>query len=136
MIMFERLGQNRFIPKLLIITMLYFCAWSTANAAIVTSAQLVTQQQDQIARDRLVKLLDRQEVKAALIERGVDPAMAVARVATMTPEEVHNINQKIDDLPAGGSSLLGAAVLIFLVLLFTDIMGWTDIFPFVKKTAN
>lgn len=134
--MFERLGQNRFIPKLLIITMLYFFAWSSANAAIVTSAQLVTQQQDQLARDRLVQLLDRQEVKSALIERGVDPAMAVARVASMTPEEVRSMNQQIDELPAGGSSLLGAAVLVFLVLLFTDIMGFTDVFPFVKKTAR
>jgi hypothetical protein len=71
-----------------------------------------------------------------LIERGVDPAMAVARVASMTPEEVRRMNQIIDELPAGGSSLPGAAVLVFLVLLFTDIMGFTDVFPFVKKTAR
>ena len=52
------------------------------------------------------------------------------------PEEVRSMNQKIDELPAGGSSLPGAAVLVFLVLLFTDIMGFTDVFPFVKKTAR
>jgi UPF0716 family protein affecting phage T7 exclusion len=39
-------------------------------------------------------------------------------------------------MPAGGDALgvvVGAAVLIFLILLVTDILGLTDIFPFVKK---
>ena len=133
--MFDRLAQNRFIPKLLILSMLYLCSLPSVNAAIVTSAQLVTQQQDQLARDRLIQLLNRDEVKDALIARGVDPAMAVERVASMTPQEVAIMNQQIDELPAGGD-LLAVAVLIFLVLLFTDIMGYTDVFPFVKKTAQ
>lgn len=62
--------------------------------------------------------------------------MAVARVAGMTPEEVRSMNQNIDELPAGGSSVPGAAVLVFLVLLFTDFMEFTDDFPFVKRTAR
>jgi hypothetical protein len=133
--MFERLGQNRFIPKLLVITMLYLSGLSSVNAVMITGTDLVTQQQDQQARDRLLQLLERQEVKDALMERGVDPAMAAQRVASMTAEEVRIMNQKMDELPAGGD-ILGVAVFVFLVLLFTDIMGWTDIFPFVKKTAK
>ena len=133
--MFERLGQNRFIPKLLIITMIYLSGLSSVNAVMITGTDLVMQQQDQQARDRLLQLLDRQEVKDALMERGVDPAMAAQRVASMTAEEVRIMNQKMDELPAGGD-ILGVAVFVFLVLLFTDIMGWTDIFPFVKKTAR
>jgi hypothetical protein len=38
----------------------------------------------------------------------------------------------MDEMPAGGS-IVGAAVLIFLVLLVTDIVGWTDVYPFVNK---
>ena len=133
--MFERLGQNRFIPKLLIIAMIYLSGLSSVNAVMITGTDLVMQQQDQQARDRLLQLLDRQEVKDALMERGVDPAMAAKRVASMTAEEVRIMNQKMDEMPAGGD-ILGVAVLVFLVLLFTDIMGWTDVFPFVKKTAR
>ena len=133
--MFERLGQNRFIPKLLIITMMYLSGLSSVNAVMITGTDLVTQQQEQQDRDRLLQLLDRQEVKTALIERGVDPNMAAKRVASMTADEVRVMNQKIDELPAGGD-ILSVAVLVFLVLLFTDIMGWTDVFPFVKKTAR
>ncbi|MEJ2096307.1 MAG: PA2779 family protein, partial [Deltaproteobacteria bacterium] len=46
--------------------------------------------------------------------------------------------EKVEQLPAAGSSVawvLGLAVLVFLVLLITDILGYTDIFPFVKKKA-
>ena len=38
---------------------------------------------------------------------------------------------RIDTLPAGGE-ILGAIVLIFLVLLLTDILGFTKVFPFTK----
>jgi hypothetical protein len=41
----------------------------------------------------------------------------------------------MDKLPAGGDGLgilVGAALIVFLVLLFTDIAGYTDVFPFVK----
>jgi len=58
--------------------------------------------------------------------------MAKQRVASMTDEEVRALNQKIDEMPAG-SGVVGAVVLIFLVLLITDIAGLTDVFPFVKK---
>ena len=39
-------------------------------------------------------------------------------------------------MPAGGDgigALVGAAVLIFLVLLLTDILGFTHVFPFTKS---
>jgi hypothetical protein len=50
----------------------------------------------------------------------------------MTDEEVRALNQKMDEMPAG-SGVVGAVVLVFLVLLITDIVGWTDVFPFVNK---
>jgi hypothetical protein len=44
--------------------------------------------------------------------------------------------QKLDQLPAGGDGLgvvIGAALVVFIVLLITDILGYTDVFTFVKK---
>ena len=46
------------------------------------------------------------------------------------------MNQNINELPADGSSLPGAALLVFPVLLFTAIMGFSGVYPFVKKTAR
>lgn len=133
--MLQRLRQNKLIPKLLIITLLNVTGLQTVNAAVISSTDLVTQQQDQFARDQLLQTLDREDVQDALRAQGVDLKLAKQRVASMTNEEVQLLNQKMEELPAGGS-IVGAAVLVFLVLLFTDIMGYTDIFPFVKKTAR
>jgi hypothetical protein len=115
--------------------MLYISSIATANAVMITTTDLVSQKQEQIDRNKLLQTLDRAEVKNALIERGVDPLMAKQRVVSMTAEEVRIMNQQLDELPAGAGAL-ELAVIVFLVLLITDIMGYTDIFPFVKKTVN
>jgi hypothetical protein len=42
----------------------------------------------------------------------------------------------MESLPAGGSTgetIIIVSLIVFVVLLITDIMGFTDIFPFVKK---
>jgi hypothetical protein len=71
-------------------------------------------------------------VRARLQAYGVDPAQAQARVAALTDEEAARLAAQIDELPAGGD-ILGAAVVVFLVLLFTDVMGYTKIFPFTRS---
>jgi hypothetical protein len=48
----------------------------------------------------------------------------------MTQAEVAQLNQQIDQLPAG-SGVLGIVVLIFIVFVITDVIGATDIFPFI-----
>ena len=51
-------------------------------------------------------------------------------------EEIRQIAGHMDELPAGEGGLgvvVGAILIIFLVLLITDILGVTDVFPFVKK---
>lgn len=92
--------------------------------------------QNDAQRQRVETFLQRTDVQDKLASLGVDPAQAQARVAAMTDQEVATLNQHLDSLPAGGDSIIGALLLIFLVLLFTDIMGFTNVFPFVKKTAR
>jgi len=39
-------------------------------------------------------------------------------------------------MPAGGNVVgivVGAILFVFLVLLLTDLLGLTDVFPFIKK---
>jgi hypothetical protein len=93
---------------------------------------MVATEQSRISREYLVNSFEREDVRTALTSQGVDLEMAKQRVASMTDEEVRALNQRMDEMPAGGS-IVGAAVLIFLVLLVTDIVGWTDVYPFVNK---
>ena len=85
-----------------------------------------------VERERLAGLLDRSDVRARLQALGVDPALARARVAALTDEEAARLAAEMDALPAGGDAL-GVALIVFLVLLFTDIMGYTKIFPFTRS---
>src|SRR5688572_5386767 len=85
-----------------------------------------------LERERVTHLLERAEVQAQLHAFGVSPAEVKARVAALSDAEVADLAARIDDLPAGGASILGVALIVFLVLLLTDILGYTKVFPFTK----
>lgn len=102
-----------------------------ANAAMVGTEAVVSTAQAQQDRERLAQTLSRADVQQQLVARGVDPAQVQARLESLTDEEVQTLAANMDQLPAGGDAL-GLLVFIFLVLLFTDIMGFTNVFPFVK----
>lgn len=102
-----------------------------ANAALVGTEAVVSAAQAQQDRERLAQTFSRADVQQQLVARGVDPAQAQARLQSLTDEEAQTLAANMDQLPAGGDAL-GLLVFIFLVLLFTDIMGFTNIFPFVK----
>jgi len=53
-------------------------------------------------------------------------------VAAMTDDEVAQMSSRLDTLPAGGD-VLGAVVLVFVILLVTDLLGFTKIFPFTRS---
>ncbi|GGX93404.1 hypothetical protein GCM10007160_21220 [Litchfieldella qijiaojingensis] len=93
-------------------------------------------QSDQVNadRERINEILARQDVQEQLLVQGVDPADVEARVAALSDEEVRQMAEHLDDLPAGagGGSVVGALVLIFVILLVTDILGLTNVFPFTR----
>jgi hypothetical protein len=99
---------------------------------MIGTEAVVNAAQAQQNRERLHSALNRDDVQAQLLARGVDPAQVQARMDSLTDEEVQTLATDMDQLPAGGDSFLGALVFIFIVLLITDILGLTNIFPFVK----
>lgn len=107
-----------------------------AKAGLITTEQAVARQAAEVERSRVLDFMARDDVRAGLIGLGVDPAQAAARVAGLSDAEIRDIAGRIDQLPAGQGlvgSIIGAALLIFLVLLVTDILGLTDVFPFVRR---
>ncbi|MCK2096057.1 PA2779 family protein [Thauera aromatica] len=112
-----------------------------ANAALVhpTHAGLIPT--EQLARSaapeqgashaRLAAALERDDVRAELERQGVDPALARERIAALTDEEAARLAEQIDSAPAGG--IIEAILLVFFVLLLTDILGLTKVFPFTRS---
>lgn len=105
----------------------------TAQAGIVTTEQVVTAATSQQNRAKVVAAFERADVQAELQKMGIDSNDAHARVAAMTDAEAASIASQIDSLPAGGDGVLGTIVFIFLVLLVTDILGLTKVFPFTRS---
>ncbi|MCW9058976.1 MAG: PA2779 family protein [Gammaproteobacteria bacterium] len=103
---------------------------STAFAGMVGTEQLLVAEQVQMDREQLLATLSRAEVKQQLSDMGVDPLQAAERVTRMTDAEIAALSEGLGDLPAG-SGVLGAVVLIFVVFVITDVIGATDIFPFI-----
>lgn len=111
----------------------------SARADLIGTEAVLRPQAAAAERARLADLLSRAQVQDYLHAHGVDPLMVEMRVAALTDDEVQALAGKLDALPAGGSvagDLIFAALVVFITLLVTDILGYTDVFPFVKKRAR
>ena len=70
-----------------------------------------------------------------MINQGIDPLEAKHRIDSLADSEAVHIADKFEQLPSGGNvfvTLLIISFIVFIILLITDIAGYTDIFPFVK----
>lgn len=112
----------------LIAAMLIVCMSLPVHAGMLaTDAALASGE-----RERVATFLEREEVRAQLAAKGVSLADAKARVAALSDEEVGRLAGQIDSLPAGGD-VLGILLTVFIVLLITDILGFTKVFPFTRS---
>lgn len=114
-------------------TLLDFSA-QTAQAKMIDTETVVMATRNREARDKITAFLERQDVQRAMAGQHVSMAEAQKRVAALTDDEVRQINQAMDKLPAGGDGLgviVGAGLFVFIVLLITDILGFTHVFNFV-----
>lgn len=110
--------------------------WTPTHAALVTTNEVIKMSKDDFAREKVNTFLNRSDVRQQLEGMGVNADLAKTRVASLTDAEVAQIADRIDSMPAGGdalSTVLIVILIVFLVLLITDIAGYTDVFPFVKS---
>ncbi len=125
---------KRLLSALLAISILFTGSIQIVQAAMISAEQVAqssvttTSQQD---REKIVSMLSRNDVQSQLIARGIDPTEAKLRVASLTDDEASSLATQLDKAPAGG--IIGAILLVFFVLLLTDILGFTKIFPFTRS---
>lgn len=105
-----------------------------AWAGLVPTEELLAAGDAGAARGRVEAFLDRPAVRAQLRALGVAPEEAETRVAALSDAEVARLDARLAQLPAGEGFLevvAGTILLVFLVLLVTDLLGLTDVFPFI-----
>lgn len=101
------------------------------QAAMLGTDTLITAAQSQQSIAELQQLLDREDAQRQLLALGVSPDQVRERVASLSDSELARINQGINTLNAGGESVLGILLVIFIVFVITDVIGATNIFPFI-----
>ncbi len=108
--------------------------FQSAHAAMIGTESVLDTSRGQQARVYLKSLLAREDVRAALVARGLDPLEAKSRIDSLSDAEAVNAAGRFDQLPAGSGileAILIISFLVFLILLITDIAGYTNVFPFV-----
>jgi hypothetical protein len=110
-----------------------------AQAKMVTTDQILEHADPGSDRERVESFILREDVQRQLVLLGINPEEAASRVASLSNGEIQQIAGRLDELPAGEGGVgvvVGAILIIFLVLLITDLMGLTDVYPFVNKKAE
>lgn len=111
------------------LTTMFFCTSSlvpAARAAMINTTDYIKQEQN-LTRDKLLSQLERSDVQERLVSLGVDPDDARRRIAGLSQEELTQMQQKMDDLPAG-SNLLAVLGILLIVLIVLELVGVTNVF--------
>lgn len=127
-----RLKQT--LAALLIVSTTHVGFVQTAQATMIGTEQVASANSTtagDAARARLAESFARADVQNRLQALGVDASDASERVAALTDDEAVRLAGEIDKAPAGG--IIGVIVFVFFVLLVTDILGFTKVFPFTRS---
>jgi hypothetical protein len=109
-----------------------------AHAGLVTTDQLLEQRTAAAERERLAAILLRDDVRQQMEALGVDRDEAMARLASLSDQEIQQIAGKIDELPAGQSFIAGVLIVagaVLLALIILDLVGVTDVFTFINPVT-
>ncbi|MHA6476736.1 PA2779 family protein [Stutzerimonas sp. KH-1] len=102
-----------------------------AQAAMIGTPEVVTEQQQQVDRQQLLTMLDDQEVQKKLESMGVERDQVEKRISSLTAAELAQFNQQLDQAPAG-AGVVGVIVLFLVIFIITDMLCATNIFNFVN----
>lgn len=101
-----------------------------ATAGVYSSEQAISSQQYQYNKQQVLNLVDSADVQQKLMNLGVSPTDAKARIASMTNKELVDFNQHMNEMPAGG--IIETIVTVLVVVAVLDLMGLTDVYPFIR----
>jgi uncharacterized protein DUF6627 len=120
------------ISQILIFAMLHLCWLTSYGYAEMVPTESAAQAQDD--RQRLLDLLDRQEVIDELEKYGISKVEATARINSLNDEEVTMIAGKLDELPEG--QFMGGVIILFGVPIALMILYFTFYIAFLPIAAG
>jgi hypothetical protein len=125
----QQILRKRVMVVVLSVSMLGLSLPATSYASMIDTQSLVQTHNLEESRARISQLVSQEQVTNRMLELGVDPVDIQARIAALTEDEVRQLEQHLDQMPAGG--ILATIGLVFVILLILELTGVIDIF---KKT--
>ncbi len=96
-------------------------------AGMIGTEHVLSKHQIANDRSRIQTALEREDVKQAFLQHGVNPEQVQKRLDQLTDEEIHQLANKFDQLPAASGA--GEILLVTgLVVVILELLGITDIF--------
>ena len=117
----------RFLVVLQLLAFLFATATVPARAAVLGNGDFFAGAEARQNLGAAGSLLTRTDVQAQLMALGVSPQDAIERVSALAPAELAVLNDRLNELPAGGS-VLGLLGAVFVVLLVLELVGVTNVF--------
>lgn len=138
MTFFQRLCRALALPMALVM-LATVLPLNAVQAGLVTTEQILAESQSDADRERVLEFLARQDVRQQIVALGVDPDEAARRVQGLSDAEIAKIVDQMDEEPAGQGivvALVATILIIFLVLIITDLLGVTNVFPFIDPLGT
>lgn len=103
---------------------------SNVHAEAISSDSVMQTQAAMYNKQQLIEMVNRADVQSKLVSLGVDHNHAVARIEGMTDSEIAQLNHEINQAPAGG--VVGAVLTVLAIIAILDLVGVTDVYPFIR----
>ncbi|MBB66906.1 PA2779 family protein [Alteromonas sp. K632G] len=102
----------------------------TVHAEAVTSHNVMQAQSHAYNKQQLIEMVSRADVQEKLVSLGVTQGDAISRINGMTNSEIAQLNSQLNDAPAGG--VVGAVLTVLAIIAILDLVGVTDVYPFIR----
>ena len=107
---------------------------SNVNAEAISSDSVMQTQAAHYNKQQLIDMVNRSDVQSKLVSLGVDSNQAIARINGMTDSEIAQLNDEINQAPAGG--VVGAVLTVLAIIAILDLIGVTDVYPFIRPVNS
>lgn len=121
-----RVVKQSSVFMLIAVFMITSAVVPAAQAKMIDTSVFLDAQQSS-ARSDMQALLARDDVREQMTALGVDPEDAAERLASLTDREVSQLQNRIDDLPAG-SGVLAVLGVVLVVLIVLELVGVINVF--------
>ncbi|MBK58651.1 PA2779 family protein [Pseudomonas stutzeri] len=129
--MFNSSVMKRVATLLAAMHFMLFAQIPLAQATMIGSPEVIAEQQQQVDRQQLLTMLENEDVQKKLVSMGVEQDQVEQRINSLTPAELAQFNQQLDQAPAG-AGVVGIIVLFLVIFIVTDLLCATNIFNFVN----